>query len=93
MSYARTGGGRGNHGDRRRPSPRVTKKYEEFAIVLDVIPADRNRRRDKYKGEPVIQSLGQYWFTILEIIPEDDNMVMLQDVIALRKKIETKLKL
>lgn len=92
MSYARTGGGRGNYGDRRRPSPKVTKKYEEFAIVLDVIPADRNRRRDKYKGEPIIQSLGQYWFTILEIIPEDDNMVMLQDVIALSKEDRNQIK-
>ncbi|MCE7735429.1 MAG: DUF655 domain-containing protein [Candidatus Heimdallarchaeota archaeon] len=92
MSYARTGGGRDRHGDRRRTSRKVTKKYEEYAIVLDVIPADRNRRRDKYRGEPIVQALGQYWLTILEIIPEDDNAIMLQDVIALSKEDRNQIK-
>jgi len=92
MSYARTGGGRSRYGDRRRSTQKVTKKYEEYAIVLDVIPADRNRRRDKYKGEPIIQALGQYWFTILEIIPENDNEVMLHDVIALSKEDRNQIK-
>jgi putative nucleotide binding protein len=92
MSYARTGGGRDRYGDRRRSGPKVTKKYEEYAIVLDVLPADRNRRRDKYKGAPIIQALGHYWFTILEIIPEDDNTVLLQDVIALSKEDRNQIK-
>lgn len=92
MSYARTGDRRSNYGERRKSSPRVTKKYEEHAIVLDVIPADRNRRRDKYRGEPIIQALGQYWFTILEIIPEDENAIMLQDVIALSKEERNQIK-
>ncbi|MHA2277015.1 MAG: DUF655 domain-containing protein, partial [Candidatus Kariarchaeaceae archaeon] len=92
MSYARTGGRGVRYGDHKRSSPRVTKKYEEQAIVLDVIPADRNRRRDKYRGEPIVQALGQYWFTILEIIPEDENTIMLQDVIALSKEDRNQIK-
>lgn len=92
MSYARTGGEKVRYGDRRRTFRKVTKKYEEYAIVLDVIPADRNRRRDKYKGEPIVQALGEYWLTILEIIPEDDNAIMLQDVIALSKEDRNQIK-
>ena len=84
MSYSRTSDRR-NYRERRSPTPRITKKYEEHAIVLDVIPADRNRRRDKYRGEPIIEALGQYWFTILEIIPEDENTIML--IIAIPRTI------
>ena len=91
MSYSRTSDRR-NYRERRKPTPRITKKYEEHAIVLDVIPADRNRRRDKYRGEPIIEALGQYWFTILEIIPEDENTIMLQDIIALSKEERNQIK-
>lgn len=68
-----------------RPHKRV-KRYEESAIVIEVISPDRNRRRDRYKDAAILQVLGTSWFTLLEVIPEDDNTISLQDTITLSKE-------
>ena len=44
-----------------------------------------NRRRDKYQDQPIVQAIGMSWFTLLEIIPNDENTIMLQDHIKLSK--------
>ena len=62
------------------------KKYEEDAIVLEVISPDRNRRRGRYSDTAILQIVGTSWFTLLEIIPEDHNTVMLGDRIKLGKE-------
>ncbi|MHA2248704.1 MAG: DUF655 domain-containing protein, partial [Candidatus Kariarchaeaceae archaeon] len=69
----------------RKRTPKKSKKYEETGIVLEVIPTDLNRRRDKYKDQPIVQAIGTFWFTLLEIIPNDENTIMLQDEITLSK--------
>lgn len=61
------------------------KKYEEDAIVLEVITPDRNRRRGRYGDSAILQVVGTSWFTLLEIIPADHNTVMLGDKIKLGK--------
>jgi putative nucleotide binding protein len=78
MSYRR-------NQSRRRPSSGSLKKYEEEAIVLEVITPDMNRRRGKYSDETIIQVVGTAWFTLLEIIPEESNTLMLGDRIKLSK--------
>lgn len=91
MSYR----GRSSRRDRRRDSKRhsSTKKYEEEAIVLEVMSPDVSRRRGKYSDAHIVQAVGTSWFTLLELIPEDPNVVMLGDRIKLgkeeRNKIET----
>lgn len=92
MSYRyrnrRTGHRRDDRDRRRQRQPqksRRQKKYEESAIVLDVIPAEINKRNDRYKDDPIIQAIGVNWFTLLEIVPNDDNTVNLMDTIELSK--------
>ena len=66
----------------RRP---VMKKYEEEAIILEVITPEQNRRKGKYTDETILQVMGTSWFTLLEIVPEDHNNIMLHDKILLGK--------
>ncbi|MHA2501751.1 MAG: DUF655 domain-containing protein [Candidatus Kariarchaeaceae archaeon] len=68
--------------EQRRPSK---KRYEEDAIVLEVISPDRNTRRGRYGDSAILQVVGTSWFTLLEIIPEDHNTLMLGDRIKLGK--------
>jgi putative nucleotide binding protein len=86
LSYRRYQGRRRHEYDNRQKGPKKQKKYEENGIVLEVIPTDLNRRRDKYKDQPIVQVIGMSWFTLLEIIPIDENAIMLQDSIVLSKE-------
>ncbi len=82
---------------KRRPSDdthnRRTKKYEEEAIVLDILPPNSINRHDKYRNKTLVQAVGTKWFTLLELIIKSDSTVMLQDRLALdkehRKEVET----
>lgn len=83
MSYRRLP----NRGrERRGSSQKISKKYEETAIVLEIITPDRNRRKDKYRENTIIQAMGEFWFTLLEIIPNDENEVLLLDELVLSKE-------
>ncbi|MCH8907511.1 MAG: DUF655 domain-containing protein [Candidatus Heimdallarchaeota archaeon] len=87
MSYDRYPQNRfGKGSERFRGHPRKMKRYEENGIVIEVIAPDMNYRRDKYKDEVILQVLGASWFTLLEVIPEDENILNLQDTIALSKE-------
>lgn len=70
--------------DRRGPQ-KISKKYEETAVVLEIITPDRNRRKDKYRESTIVQAMGEFWFTLLEIIPNDENEISLLDEITLSK--------
>ena len=48
------------------------KKYEEYAVVLDFLARGKQKPRDKvplYAKEPIVQALGESFFTLLELIP------------------------
>jgi putative nucleotide binding protein len=92
LSYRRYQGRRRHEYDNRHKGPKKQKKYEENGIVLEVIPTDLNRRRDKYKDQPIVQAIGMSWFTLLEIIPIDENVIMLQDSIVLSKEERSQVK-
>lgn len=81
MSYRRPQSGSGRYPPRRP----VMKKYEEKGIILEIITPELNRRRGKYGDEAILQVMGTSWFTLLEIIPEEYNTLMLQDVINIGK--------
>lgn len=54
----------------------TTKKYEEYAIVLDFLRQGKlDVRRQMYTHEPVIQALGEDFFTLLELTPKKDIAV------------------
>jgi len=44
----------------------VSKRYEEFAYVLDYLPLGRSGGRLRYSTEPTVQLLGEKYFTLLE---------------------------
>lgn len=71
----------------RDSSSRRQKKYEETALVLDIIEGEVNTRNDKYKGQTIVQAIGTNYFSLLEIIPTDEiQSVRLMDEIVLGKE-------
>ena len=48
------------------------KKYEEYAVVLDYLARGKQKPLDKvplYAKEPIVQALGENYFTLLELVP------------------------
>ncbi len=48
------------------------KKYEENAVVLDFLAKGKQKPGDKvplYAKEPIVQALGETYFTLLELVP------------------------
>ena len=49
---------------------RAPKKYEEYAYVLDDLPHGRpGAIRSVHHGRPIIQMVGESYFTVLEAVP------------------------
>lgn len=47
------------------------KKYEEYVYVLDYLPQGRvDDRRPMHQRKPVVQVIGEEFFTLLELIPK-----------------------
>jgi putative nucleotide binding protein len=46
-------------------SSRIQKKFEEFAYVLDFLPRGK-MSRGAFKAEPIVQLVGESYFTLLE---------------------------
>ncbi len=76
-------------GDRRRtpgPSDAGRKKYEEFAIILDHMPRGHPEdRKPPYAREPIIQVIGDTFFTLLELIPKRNAKITIRDKIFIGK--------
>jgi putative nucleotide binding protein len=67
------------------------KKYEEHAYVLDDLPHGRpGAPRTTYHGGPVIQMVGETYFTLLEAVPGRDTPVAIRERIYVGKKGRTK---
>lgn len=48
----------------------LTKKFEEYAYVLDFLPRGySDDTRPMFKKEPIVQALGDTYFTLLELVP------------------------
>ncbi len=65
---------------------RRTKKYEEEAIILDILLPNSINRHDKYRNKTLAQAVGTKWFTLLELIIKSESTVMLQDRVALNRE-------
>ncbi|MHA1786148.1 MAG: DUF655 domain-containing protein [Candidatus Helarchaeota archaeon] len=56
----------------RRDDDLHRRKYEEYVIILDFMARGRQSpsdRRPSYSKEPIIQSVGVDYFTLLELVP------------------------
>ncbi len=70
-----------------------SKKYEEFAYVLDNLPQGyANDPRPTFQREPITQAVGETHFTLLELIPRKGVSFSLHERIYIgkgsRKKID-----
>jgi putative nucleotide binding protein len=63
----------------RDPSDR-NKKYEEYVVVLDFLPLGRlASKKPVYSREPLVQVIGEKYFTLLELTTTKDAQINLHD--------------
>lgn len=71
---------------------RESKKYEEYAYVLEELPHGRpGAPRTQFHGRPVIQMVGETYFTLLEAVPRPDASFNIRERIYVGKKGRTKI--
>ena len=66
----------------RRADDTSRKKYEEHVIVLDFMARGKQSpsdRRPSYSKEPIIQSVGVEFFTLLELVPLRNQRINVGD--------------
>jgi len=64
-----------------------SKKYEEYAYILDDLPHGRlGAPRTQFHGRPVIQMVGETYFTLLEAVPRQDMQFTVGEKIYVGKK-------
>lgn len=64
---------------------RAQKKFEDFAYVLDFLPRGK-MGRDSYKAEPMVQLIGENFFTLLEATVIRDAAPVLGERIYIGKE-------
>lgn len=74
----------------RREGPRYPnggkKKYEEFAIILDHMPRGHpDDKKPPYARDPIIQVIGDTFFTLLELIPRRNAKIQIREKIFIGK--------
>ena len=74
----------------RRTGPRTPdggrKKYEEFAIILDHMPRGHpDDKKPPYARDPIIQVVGDTFFTLLELIPRRNAKIKIREKIFIGK--------
>jgi putative nucleotide binding protein len=64
----------------------LPKKFEDFAIVLEHLPYGHPRdTRPLYRREPIVQAVGEGFFTLLELIPVPGAPFQRREQIAIGK--------
>jgi len=71
-------------------APPPTKKYEEFAYVLDFVPRGKSFIIREREG-PLVQAVGQERLTLLEILVSPDSDFLAGEKIAIGKENRTKI--
>ncbi len=72
--------------DDSKNSDRTKKKYEEFAYVLHFMPKGHpDDKKPMYARQPLLQVLGETFFTLLELIPKKKVNVSIRDRIFIGK--------
>ncbi|TRO50265.1 DUF655 domain-containing protein [Candidatus Bathyarchaeota archaeon] len=70
---------------------RAPKKYEEYAYILDDLPRGKpGASRSPFQGKPLLQLLGENFFTLLEAVPRAGMYFEQAERIYVGKKGRTK---
>lgn len=81
---------RGNEFSRRREERRerayeFSKRYEEYAYVLDYLPHGRAEARHRYRAGALVQVVGEEFFTLLEAIAKEGVVLKTYDRVYVGK--------
>ncbi|MFH0748335.1 MAG: DUF655 domain-containing protein [Candidatus Bathyarchaeota archaeon] len=67
---------------------RETRKFEDYAYVLDYMAHGKmGGTRQEYRTEPLVQIVGENYFTLLEAIPRSGVMISLQERVYIGKEL------
>lgn len=70
---------------------RAPKKYEEYAYILDDLPRGKpGAARSAFQGKPLLQLLGETYFTLLEAVPRAGMSFDMSERMYVGKKGRTK---
>ena len=61
------------------------KQYEEYAYVLDYLPAERKITHGRIKYSPIVQAIGASYFTLLELIVKPNVSIALEERVYIGK--------
>jgi len=65
----------------------LSKKYEDYGIVLDFLPEGHpDEQKPAQYREPIAQLLGGEYLTLLEVVPAEDASLSPQDKVYIGKK-------
>lgn len=66
---------------------REVKKYEEYAYILDYLPRGRlGSQKPSFRGEGLVQMIGETYFTLLEAIPRKGMTVQIKERVYVGKR-------
>lgn len=64
----------------------VQKKFEDYAYVLDYLAHGKaGRARQSFRAEPLVQLIGENFFTLLEVTPKSGAAISLRDRLYIGK--------
>ncbi len=64
----------------------MEKRYEEYAYVLDFLPYGRTATRPGYRAGPVVQLIGEAFFTLLEATVKESIVLKPHDRVYVGKE-------
>ncbi len=71
-------------------SARRNKKFEEYVVVLDFQPLGRLDKRPAYLQDPLVQVVGEKYFTLLELATTKDAPINLHDRLNINPRVKRK---
>jgi len=66
------------------------KKFEEYVVVLDFLPLGRLSKKPAYLQEPLIQVVGEKYFSLLELTTTKDAPINLHDRLNINPRVKRK---
>lgn len=66
------------------------KKFEEYVMVLDFLPLGRLGKKPAYLQEPLVQVIGEKYFTLLELTTTKDAPINLHDRLNINPRVKRK---
>jgi putative nucleotide binding protein len=67
------------------------RQFETHAYVLSVVPPKEFLRDSRPRGDPVIQGIGEFHFTLLEMIPQRGVTLHPQDRVSIERNTKSKI--